>query len=90
MKNNRVIPNWINGEIHLPKSNQTLEKFNPHTGLLDSLVVSSDKNDVSFAVEVALKSFQIWSNITPVERGNMLMKLVDIFNSNRKLLGDTV
>lgn len=90
MKNNRVIPNWINGEIHIPKSNQTLEKFNPHTGLLDSLVVSSDKNDVSFAVEVALKSFQIWSNITPVERGNMLMKLVDIFNSNRKLLGDTV
>lgn len=90
MKNNRVIPNWINGEIHIPKSNQTLEKFNPHTGLLDSLVVSSDKNDVSFAVEVALKSFQIWSNITPVERGNMLMKLVDIFNSNRKMLGDTV
>ena len=48
MKNNRVIPNWINGEIHIPKSNQTLEKFNPHTGLLDSLVVSSDKNDVSY------------------------------------------
>ncbi len=90
MKNNRVIPNWINGEIHIPKSNQTLEKFNPHTGLLDSLVVSSDKNEVSFAVDVAFKGFQVWSNITPVERGNMLMKLVDIFNSNRRLLGDTV
>lgn len=72
------ILNWLNGAHVQSMSDQWIEKYNPHTGELLSLVTSSNSVDVSNAVDVAASSFSEWSQVTPVARGQKLNDLANL------------
>ncbi len=87
---NKVIPNWINGKAQAHADRNAIEKYNPHTGLLDSTFVDSGKNDVDLAVEAAHRAFQEWSKLTPVERGDHLTSFVKVMEENKEVLSAIV
>jgi len=47
--------NWINGEAVSENINENdwLEKYDPHSGELQSLFIDSSKKDVELAIETA-------------------------------------
>ena len=45
-------------------------------------VLCSNEVDVKNAVNSSLSSFNAWSESTPVERGNILFKLVNLMKTN--------
>lgn len=70
------IPNWINGQEVQPENDVWLDKFNPHTGALHSLVADSSAVDVQHAIAVADDTFPVWSELTPIKRGQILGDIV--------------
>jgi aldehyde dehydrogenase (NAD+) len=90
MISNKIIANWIDGSMQSIEDRNTIPKYDPHTGLLDSSFVDSSRNDVDEAVIAAGKAFTIWSAITPVERGNLLSAFVGFLDENRAVLSKIV
>lgn len=84
------ILNYINGKLELPNNDNWIEKYNPHSGNLMSYIANSDKNDVNNAVNSAVESFDNWSNLTPVERGNILFNYVSNMKKNIVQLSECV
>lgn len=76
------ISNWINGKSHKSKDNLWLEKINPSTGNVMSYFTDSSKNDVMLAVDSAEKSFLEWSEMSPIDRGNVLFDIVVQMRNN--------
>lgn len=72
MTNIVQVPNWINGKDSAPENNKWLEKFNPHSGEVHCYFADSSADDVSSAICAAQKAFEIWSEFTPVKRGQIL------------------
>jgi len=70
------INNWINGKLVKSSSAIWLEKFNPHSGRKISDFINSSPNDIKKALTSAESSFASWSQITPVERGQVLTRIV--------------
>jgi aldehyde dehydrogenase (NAD+) len=70
------IPNWINGQETQPSSAAWIEKFNPHSGEVLSLVADSTTADVQRAVSAASHAFPTWAELTPVRRGQILGEIV--------------
>ncbi|SDM88326.1 aldehyde dehydrogenase (NAD+) [Daejeonella rubra] len=85
----RRIPSWING-LELFNGDSILNKFNPHTAELDSLIVSSDKEVVKQAIKAAGNVFDSWSTCSPVKRGNILGAFVRLMRDNKDELRDIV
>ena len=90
MISNKKIPNWINGAVQSSDHKSTIPKYDPHTGLLDSAFIDSDKKDVDQAVESAHDGFAVWSALTPVERGNLLTAFIRVMDENRETLSAIV
>ena len=84
------INNWINGTESEPINKRWLDKFNPHNGQMDCVFADSNEEDVDMAVSYAKSSFSAWSDITPVERGNILFRFVDKMRDSEKLLAECV
>jgi len=88
--NIQLIPNWINGEeVGLPNQD-TIPKYNPHNGEIQSLVVNSNSDQISLAVENAHKTFRHWSELSSINRGNVLFDLVNQMKNSKKLLVECV
>jgi aldehyde dehydrogenase (NAD+) len=90
MISNKIIPNWINGAVQSSDDKNTIPKYDPHTGLLDSAFIDSDRKDVDQAVDSARAGFAIWSALTPVDRGNLLTAFVRVMEENRGTLSAIV
>lgn len=86
----RKINNWIVGKEALPSSGEWLEKINPHDGKVDSLFANSAIEDIQNAIDAAEKSFEKWSNLTAVERGNILFNFVDKMKASQDKLTECV
>jgi aminomuconate-semialdehyde/2-hydroxymuconate-6-semialdehyde dehydrogenase len=69
------LENYINGELVSPVSNEYLENFNPATGEVYSLIPDSDERDVERAVRAGQKAFPEWSEKTPEERHDILIRV---------------
>jgi len=82
----KYINNWINGCESKPLNNLYLNKLNPHNGEIISCFADSQKEDVSIAVNSAQKAFVIWKSLSPIKRGEILFKLVDLMKSNFEFL----
>ena len=50
---------------------------NPGTGKFITKVQSGDAEDINRAVEAATQAAQIWENVPPFVRGNLLNKFAD-------------
>lgn len=80
------IKNWIHGHEVVAGSNVWLEKFNPHTGKLMSIFNESSEADVNLAIDAAADSLELWSNLTPVKRGQVLNGIVQEMKKNTEEL----
>ncbi len=70
------IASWINGRPVPPGNGRWLEKFDPHTGELQSRVADSTAEDAAVAVSAAVSTFEAWAGQTPVRRGQILADVV--------------
>lgn len=84
------ISNWINGKEILPTGNQWLDKFNPHTGELQSQVADSNAEDTHQAVSAATEAFSAWSELTPVKRGQILVDIAAAMKQQTETLADCI
>jgi alpha-ketoglutaric semialdehyde dehydrogenase len=90
MTNVRLITNWIYGEKLSSASSEKLIKVNPHTGEIDSHFSASSAEDVFKAVTVAESTFESWSKVTPVARGNLLGAWVRVLREHQNELAEIV
>src|SRR5258706_7432389 len=72
------IENYIGGELVQPASGEYLDNFDPSTGRVYSVIADSDDRDVHLAVEAATAAFPAWSNTSPEDRHDILMRLVSL------------
>lgn len=88
----KKIFNWVNGEFVLQNSHETewLEKYDPHSGNLQSLFVDSSKQNLDFAIDSAESAFSSWSSLTSVNRGQILMNFADQMKKNKDELAGCV
>lgn len=84
------VPNWINGQERKPDGNEWLEKFNPHTGQLLSEFAGSFSSDTNCAVSAAASSFPAWSELPPVQRGQVLSNVVASMKRRAGELADCI
>lgn len=90
--NNKVenIDNWINGHYEKPTKGLRLEKYNPHSGELISLVADSTSEDFERALMAARNAFSDWSNTSPVARGKYLFRIAEAMKDRKKILAECV
>lgn len=74
--NTQRIPNWINGQESQPEGDAWLDKFNPHNGELLCQTADSSAVDMQLAIAAAQEAFSVWSELTPVRRGQILADIV--------------
>jgi aldehyde dehydrogenase (NAD+) len=74
----RTVLNVIAGGERHAASGETLEKRNPATGEVLSLVARSGREDVDAAVAAAVAAQPAWARTTPVERGRLLRELAKL------------
>lgn len=84
------IPNWINGQDHLPESDAWLDKFNPHNGEMLCRLADSSVKDASRAISAASEAFPAWSEYTPVKRGQILADIVAAMKRRVDELADCI
>jgi acyl-CoA reductase-like NAD-dependent aldehyde dehydrogenase len=84
------ILNWIDGGLKSPGSGDWIDKFNPHSGKLLFKVANSSKEDVNLAISAAAKAYAEWSALTPVARGQILNRIVDIMKHKAKDLAECI
>jgi acyl-CoA reductase-like NAD-dependent aldehyde dehydrogenase len=76
MYNQGKILNYIDGSFIDSNSQLFYKKLNPHNGEFLANVAEGLDVDVEKAVSTAEQSFQIWSKLTPVQRGEYLYEIV--------------
>lgn len=86
----RTIANWISGEDVPASGGGTIDKYNPHSGALESRLAASTREDVARAVSVASEAFGAWSGLTPVARGHILGAWVRVLREHRDQLAEIV
>lgn len=84
------VPNWINGADTLPENDTWLEKFNPHSGERLCSVANSSVADVQKAITVAGEAFNMWPELTPVRRGQILGDIVTAMKSRADELAECI
>jgi aldehyde dehydrogenase (NAD+) len=84
------IGNWINGEEVISSKDDGIEKYNPHSGKLQSIFCNSTEEDVNNAVISAEDSFISWSSLNPVKRGQILSSIVAQMKKNISKLTECV
>jgi aldehyde dehydrogenase (NAD+) len=84
------IPNWIQGQESLPVNDTWLEKFNPHSGELLCHVADSTSQDTQDAITAARNAFPVWSEFTPVKRGQVLADIVAAMKQRSEELIDCI
>ena len=84
------INNWIRGGECNPFNGCWLEKYNPHSGEILNYYADSNKEDVNSAIESAADAFKLWSDFTPVRRGQVLSDIVAIMKLERSALAECI
>ena len=81
-----TLKNYLNGNLVAPTSGRYIDNFEPATGKKYSQLPNSNFEDVALAVKAAKYAFKDWSELSPVDRSQWLMKIaVGIENNLNKL-----
>jgi len=86
----KKIHNYIDGKISEGSSKKTSPVYDPSTGEQISEVILSNKNDFETALTSSLKSFNEWSNVTPLNRSRILSNYKNLLNNNKEELASLV
>lgn len=67
---------YIHGACYESSSGESFETINPANGKVIAHVDQASEHDVEKAIQSAEKGFKVWSSMTAVERGRILLKAV--------------
>jgi len=87
-----IVENFINGEFVSDNNNNNnneqkkIPSYDPSTGEVWALIPDSGSIEVDLAVEAAEKSFPSWSSLSSADRGQYLIKIADLIDSNLERL----
>lgn len=81
---------FINGELVESKSGKTFESYNPANGEILATVYEAERADVDKAVKAAQDAFEdeSWSDLTTLERGNLMFKLAQLIEENKQEIAE--
>ena len=78
---------FINNEFVTAKSGKTFEAINPATSKVICAVQEAGEEDVDSAVSAARAAFDgAWADLTPTERGKLLIKFAELIEEEAELL----
>lgn len=78
---------FINNEFVKVKSGKTFDAINPATSKVICQVQEAGDEDVDIAIQAARTAFEgAWGELTPTERGKLLVKLADLIDENAEML----
>ena len=83
----KTYANFIDGEWTAPAEGRTEGVLNPATGEEIAQAPLSTKEDVDRAVAAARTAFETWSQTTPMERSNALLKLAEALEGRADEIG---
>lgn len=69
------VPNWIDGQEIPAASGDSVDKMSPHNGKVIRRLTRSSGEDVVKAIAAAKNAQADWSEMPPVQRGNLLHKI---------------
>jgi 1-pyrroline dehydrogenase len=78
--------NFVGGKWADSAGGETMDVLNPATGETIAQVQASTAADVDAAVEAASRAYVEWSEATPGERAELLLKLADVIDDNAEEL----
>lgn len=84
------IQNWIGGCFKEQAGGNWIVKLNPHTGKFLSKVANSSKEDVDAAISAAARAQPDWSALTPIARGQILSRVVDLMKLRANELAECI
>ena len=85
-----LIDNHIGGVEAAARSGERIDKFDPHTGKLQSQIARSSAADVDDAVRAAKTAQPDWAATPAVQRGQLLHKLANLMEACADELGAVV
>ncbi len=77
---------WIDGKWQPAEGNAVYNSTNPANGEVIASFAEASKQDVDKAVKAAWRAFPAWKEVSPMERGNILLKIADIIDEHREEL----
>ena len=77
---------YIHGAYLKSNSGETFESINPANGQVIALIDQASEGDVEVAIKSAEEGFAVWSKMTAVERGRILLKAVSILRERNNEL----
>lgn len=88
---NQTYNNYINGKWVPSKTKQTYESINPAN--IDEVLGTfqkSNKADIEMAIAAAEKAFPSWANKSPIERGDVLFRLIQLLENKKEELATII
>ena len=79
----RSVSNWINGELHTPRSVRLGDVYDSATGEKCAQVVMSDQADVDAALVAARAALPGWSQTPVLRRARVMFKLKELIERDR-------
>ena len=74
---------FINNQFVKAKSGKTFDAINPATSKVICAVQEASEEDVDVAVAAAREAFDgAWAELTPAERGKLLIKFAELIEEN--------
>lgn len=77
---------YINGEWVDASDGGMLDSYNPANGEKLASFADATREDVDRAVKVAWDAFETWSQTTPQQRSELLLKIADVIDENAEHL----
>lgn len=78
---------FINNKFIKAKSGKSFDAINPATSKVICSVEEAGEEDVDVAVEAARTAFEgEWAEVTPAERGKLLIKFAELIEEEAELL----
>jgi alpha-ketoglutaric semialdehyde dehydrogenase len=85
-----TVNNWIDGPKRRAADGGLFDKRSPATGERLCRAARSRAADVANAVEAAQRAYPAWAGMTPVQRGDILMAVVQAMQQHREALAGIV
>jgi len=85
-----MVPNWINGTECAAASGETFDKLSPATGQRLCKAARSRSQDVQSAIQAASKAQGQWAEMTPVQRGDILLEIAQAMRRHQKEIAGIV
>lgn len=84
----KIVKSWIDDQEMPGKTN--IEKINPANEEILGLISSVSENEVSLAIESAIKSFPDWSRTNVVERAKIIRRTAQLLEQYQKEVAEIV